>query len=153
MSSRLDSTRFGPIEVDPAAVIDFADGLIGLGGRRYALIAAAADSPLLWLHSLDDGGLALPVTDPRRFFPEFRLEIADLDAARLGIDELSEIDMYVTVRTSPVLREFAANQRAPIIIHAGRGAQVINQAPNMALRAPLFPALEEPVAGAVAPAA
>jgi flagellar assembly factor FliW len=153
MTINLDSSRFGAIEVAPAAAIEFADGLIGLGGTRYTLIAAAPDSPLLWLHSLDDGSLALPVTDPHRFFPEFRLEIAQADADRLGIDERSSIDVYVTVRTSSSLRDFAANQRAPIIIHAGRGAQVINQAPGMRLRAPLFPPLLEPAEAAVAPAA
>jgi flagellar assembly factor FliW len=152
MSIALDSTRFGAIEVDPAAVIEFADGLIGLRGNRYTLVATAPQAPLLWLHSVEDGSLALPVANPHRFFPEFRLEITPEDAERLGIDESSTIDCYVTVRASSELREFAANQRAPIVIHAGRGAQVINQTPGMALRAPLFPQATHAAPPAAVPA-
>jgi len=139
MSIRLNSTRFGDVEIDPRSVIEFADGLIGLGGTRYALLTLAPDTPFVWLHSLDDGSLALPVTNPYRFFPEFRLALTDEDAERLGVDESTPVDVYVTVRASANLAEVMANQRAPIVVHDGRGAQVINQAPGMALRAPLFP--------------
>ena len=84
MSLTLESTRFGVVDIDPATVIEFPAGLIGLGGTRYTLLAASADAPFYWLHSLDDGGLALPVTDPRRFFADFRLELAPQDAERLA---------------------------------------------------------------------
>lgn len=139
MSTMLNSTRFGEVEIDPRSMLEFADGLIGLGGTRYALLTAAPDTPFVWLHSLDDGSLALPVTNPYRFFPEFRLALTDEDAELLGVDETSTVDVYVTVRASPNLAEVMANLRAPIVVHAGRGAQIINQAPGMALRAPLFP--------------
>ena len=138
MSTTLNSTRFGIVEIDPQAVIEFADGLIGLGGTRYVLLTVASDTPFAWLHSLDDGALALPVTNPYRFFPEFRLALTDEDAELLGVDAQSAVDVYVTVRASANLAEVVANQRAPIVIHAGHGAQVINQAPGMVLRAPLF---------------
>jgi flagellar assembly factor FliW len=136
----INSSRFGPIEVHPDTVLSFPDGLIGLGGARYTLIANNPKSPFLWLHSLDDGGLALPVTNPRHFFPDYSLELGESEAQRLGIDESTPIDVYVTVRAAPVLADFAANLRAPIVIHARIGHQVINQAAESALRAPLFPA-------------
>ena len=139
MSTTLNSTRFGVVEIDPQAVIEFPDGLIGLGGTRYVLLTVAPDTPFAWLHSLDDGALALPVTNPYRFFPGFRLALADEDAELLEVDASTRVDVYVTVRASPNLEEVVANQRAPIVVHAGRGAQVINQAPGMVLRAPLFP--------------
>ena len=139
MSTTLNSTRFGIVEIDPQAVIEFPDGLIGLGGTRYVLLTVAPDTPFAWLHSLDDGALALPVTNPYRFFPGFRLALADEDAELLGVDADATVDVYVTVRASANLSEVVANQRGPIVVHRGHGAQVINQAPGMLLRAPLFP--------------
>jgi len=134
-----ESSRFGHVEIAPAAVVDFPDGMIGLGGARWTLLATDASSPFVWLHSVDDGGLALPVTNPTRFFPDFRIELSESEARRLDLDEQTPIDIYVTVRAAPVLSDFVANLRAPIIIHAGVGHQVINQAPDSPLRAPLFP--------------
>ena len=39
MPLTFDSSRFGTLEIDPDAVIEFPAGLIGLGGARYALVA------------------------------------------------------------------------------------------------------------------
>jgi flagellar assembly factor FliW len=136
---KIASSRFGDVEIQPAAVIEFPDGLIGLGGLRYTLLATDAKSPFVWLHSVDDGSLALPVTNPAHFFADFRLELSEAEARRLAVDESTAIDIYVTVRAAPVLADFMANLRAPLIVRAGIGHQVINQAPGSELRAPLFP--------------
>ena len=77
MSLTIDSSRFGRVEIDPKTIVEFPDGLIGLGGSRYALLASDADSPFLWLHSLEDPELALPVTDPSQFFGDFGVELDD----------------------------------------------------------------------------
>jgi len=150
MSLTLLSTRFGAVDIDPATMIVFENGLVGLGGTRYALLATDPDAPFYWLHSLDDPALALPVTDPRRFFADFDLELAPPDAERLAGADPAQVEVYVTVCVSPALGETVANLRAPLVIHAHRGAQVINQAPGMALRAPLFPATREPAQAAAA---
>ena len=60
------SSRFGTVEVDESAVIEFPAGLIGLPGTRSTLVDAGPGSPFRWLHSLDDADLALPVTNPWR---------------------------------------------------------------------------------------
>ncbi len=138
MPVTIDSTRFGEIEVLDEAIIEFPAGLIGLGGTRYTLIAREESNPFLWLHSLDDPALALPVTSPRQFFPSFALEVSNADLERLGISDPSQADVYVTVRAADSLEDFRANQRAPILVARGRGFQVINEAPGTSVRAPLF---------------
>jgi flagellar assembly factor FliW len=139
-SLTIESSRFGSVQVDAGAVIEFPEGLIGLGGSRYALIADKPDAPFLWLQSLEDPGLALPVTNPHRFFADFAVEVIDEDAQRLNMDESTAMDVYVTVRAAPVLQDFTVNLKAPILVHSGTAWQVINQAPGCELRVPLFPA-------------
>jgi len=139
MPLTIDSTRFGHIELEPDGEIAFPHGLAGLPGNRYALIARDPDDAFLWLHSLEDPGLALPVCDPRRFFADFALELADGERERLGLpDGDDEIAVYVTVRASERLEDFVVNLRAPLLIAGGVGHQVINQAGDAPLRAPLF---------------
>jgi flagellar assembly factor FliW len=147
VSLTIESSRFGHLEIDPASVLEFPEGLIGLGGSRYALIADDPNAPFRWLQSLDDPSLALPVTDPHRFFADFGVEVVDEDAERLGLDGSSAVDVYVTVRAAPALEEFTANLKAPILVRAGQAWQVINQAPGSELRVPLF-AGAEPGGGA-----
>jgi flagellar assembly factor FliW len=143
----IESSRFGRVEIDPARVVEFPDGLIGLGGSRYALLAADADSPFLWLQSLEDPELALPVTDPNRFFTSFSVQLDDQEAERLGLDDTSAVAVYVTVRAAEELEDFTANLKAPILVSSGTGHQVINQSPGCVLRAPLFePSSSQPAA-------
>jgi flagellar assembly factor FliW len=131
----VESSRFGTLEVDPAAVIEFPAGLIGLGGHRYVLVGNDEDSAFRWLHSLEDGALALPVTRPWDFFADYEVELSDEDTERL---DGGDPEVWVTVRTGAELSDFSANLRAPIVIANGRGFQMINEAPYAPVRAPLF---------------
>jgi flagellar assembly factor FliW len=144
----IDSTRFGALEIPDDAVIEFPNGLIGLGGTRYALIARDESTPFLWLHSVDDPSLAMPVTNPWNFFASFEVEISDSEAERIGVTDPSKADVLVTVRAGESLDDFRANLHAPILISGGRGHQVINEASGTSVRAPLFAevAAPEPVA-------
>jgi flagellar assembly factor FliW len=144
----IESSRFGHVEIDPETVIEFPDGLIGLGGSRYALLATDPQSPFVWLHCIDDPTLSLPVTDPHRFFSDYRVQLTGDDGERLGLDEATPVDVFVTVVASSELVEFTANQRAPILIWSRQGHQIINQAPGCDLRAPLFAELTGGQAGA-----
>ena len=135
----INSTRFGALEIPADAIIEFPAGLIGLGGRRYALIATDADAPFNWLQSVEDAGLALPVTDPWRFFADYEVELSDEETARIGVEDAHGVAVWVTVRAGADLSEFTANLRAPILVAEGRGHQVINALPAAPLRAPLFP--------------
>jgi flagellar assembly factor FliW len=139
MSLTFDSSRFGPLEVDAHTVIEFPAGLIGLGGRRYALVATDADAPFAWLHSVDDPGVALPVTNPWLHYGDYSVELSDADSERVGAADPAQIDVWVTVRAANELADFSCNLRAPIVVWKGRGHQVINEAPDAPVRAPLFP--------------
>lgn len=140
MTVVLQSSRFGRIEIPAESVLDFPSGLIGLGGTRYALLARSEESAFVWLHSLDDPELAIPLTNPWRFFPTYEVELADEEAERIGITDAESTSVYVTVRAAETLEEFCANLRAPILIAGGLGHQVINQSADAPVRAALFDA-------------
>ena len=150
MPVNIESTRFGALEVPDDAVLDFPNGLIGLGGTRYTLIAREESAPFMWLHSLDDPSLAIPVTNPWFFFSSYEVEVSDSEAERIGVTDPSQADVYVTVRAGETIEDFRANLRAPILVSGGRGFQVINEAKDTSVRAPLFAEVPAPEAEAVA---
>jgi flagellar assembly factor FliW len=134
-----ESTRFGTVEVDDNAIIEFPAGLIGLDSARWALIASDDESPFAWLHSVERADLALPVTNPWLFFADFELELSDSDSEALGTEDPDDVEVLVTVRASGEINEFSANLRAPIVVFEGQGHQVINEARHAPVRAQLFP--------------
>jgi flagellar assembly factor FliW len=150
MPITIESTRFGSLDIADDAIIEFTNGLIGLGGSRYVLIAREESAPFLWLHSVDDPSLAIPVTNPWQFFASFEVEISDSEAQRIGISDPSAAEVLVTVRAGESIEDFRANLRAPILIADGRGHQVINEAKDTSVRAPLFSEVPAAEAEAVA---
>jgi flagellar assembly factor FliW len=131
----VESTRFGTLEIDADAVIEFPAGLIGLDGTRYALVSTDPEGAFHWLHSVEHDSLALPVTNPWLFFGDFVVDLSDADTDRVASDSP---DVWVTVRTGSEPGDFSANLRAPILVADGRGHQVINEAPHAPVRAALF---------------
>ncbi len=131
------SSRFGTVEVEEDAVLRFPQGLIGLGGDRFALVGGP-EEPIKWLHSVDDPELALPVAEPWAFFPDYALDVSDDDAERLGLTDPGQATVFVVVRVGATAQECFANLKAPILVADGTGHQVLNEA-DAPLRAPLLP--------------
>ena len=138
MTQTLKSTRFGDVELPDEAIVEFPNGLIGLQGRRYALLPHGEDGVFVWLHSMEDPALALPLTKPWSFFPRYEVELSDSEAERIGVSDPAQAEVFVTVRAAEEAENFSANLRAPIIISGGRGYQAIYAADDAPVRAPLF---------------
>jgi flagellar assembly factor FliW len=142
----VESTRFGTLELDADAIVEFPSGLIGLESLRWTIVGEITDGPFQWLHSVDDPTLALPVASPWAFFPDFVVDLSDEDTVRVNAGK--DTVVYVTVRAGAELADFSANLRAPIVISGGRGHQVINETSHAPVRAALFPEVAAEVTAA-----
>jgi len=142
----LESSRFGTLEIEADAIVEFPTGLIGLDSRRWTIVGEITDGPFQWLHSIDDPSLALPVTNPWAFFADYEVELSDEDTDRVDVGD--DASVYVTVRAGAELSDFSANLRAPIVVSGGRGHQVINEATRAPVRAALFPEVAAETAAA-----
>lgn len=137
---QMESTRFGTIDVEEDAVLSFPDGLIGLPGSRYALLAHTEASPFWWLHSVDHADIAVPVTKPWLFFHDYEVKVSDDDARKLQLDEPAGAEILCVVRAAEELEDFTVNLVAPIVLNAAArlGRQVINEIAGYDVRQPLF---------------
>jgi flagellar assembly factor FliW len=132
------STRFGELEVPAEAMIDFPDGMIGVGGRRFALLEREESGAFKWLQEADEPDLALPVTDPFAFFPDYEVVLSDEEAERIGVTDPAAAQVLVVVRADEDPGRISANLLAPILVAAGVGHQVMNEASWAPLREPLL---------------
>ena len=139
MSVTFESVRFGTVEVSDDQVIEFPHGLIGLGGLRYALIDRNPGHGLP-VAALRRGSGARaagrrPAAVLRRLHARDRRGGTRADRHR---GPRRRRTVYVTVRATPDPLDITANLRAPLVIHDGRGFQVINMVEDAPLQAPLF---------------
>lgn len=140
----IESTRFGTFEVGDNAVLTFPDGVPGLPGEQYVLVARDENSPFYWLHSVEHADVALPVTNPWLFFPEYDVRVPDEDARRVALDAPEHAQILCVVRASDRLEDFTVNLAGPIVVNTtGKiGRQILNDTGGYSVRHPLFSEVE-----------
>jgi flagellar assembly factor FliW len=93
---QIDTTRFGPIEVDETRIITVVGGLLGFPhATRFALIQTGDESLFFWLQSVQDPSLAFVVCDPAVFLPDYTVDqvpVREETRESLGIDPEAELD-------------------------------------------------------------
>ena len=149
----IETTRFGPVEVDPDFVITLPEGIIGFENcRRYAVLRHNEGSPFRWLQSIDDGAVAFPVMDPHIFLPDYQPPIPAVDRADLGLsndDQMLLLTIITVPRGNP--RAMTANLLGPVVINAETrvGRQVVlEDTCRYTTRYDLVPALSGAIASA-----
>ncbi len=115
---KVETTRFGEIEVDEKSVITMVDPILGFPyAKRYVLIDHREGSPFKWLQCVDDGSLAFVVMDPKLVKPDYVVPIEEEDARKLEIEDPSDAEVYVIVVIPENPRDMTVNLRAPVVIN------------------------------------
>jgi flagellar assembly factor FliW len=111
----IQSTRFGPVEIDDSRIITFPKGLLGFPQyKRYCLMDSGEESYFWWLQSIDEADLAFVVTDPSYFVSSYRVPIRQDQLDELGISSLSEAQVFVIVNKRDNL--LTGNLQGPLIV-------------------------------------
>lgn len=125
---KINTTRFGKVEVDDTKVITMLGGIIGFENYyRFIILDFLKDSQFKWLQSLNEPGLAFVVCDPWFFFKDYSFEISDEDQNELGIEKVNDI-MALAIATIPTdITRTTLNLVSPLIINMKKmiGKQVV----------------------------
>ena len=135
----IETTRFGPIEVDETKLMTFPDGLLGFPRhRRFALIQTAPDPAFFWMQAVDDPNLAFVVCDPLLFVPDYQVTIRKDDVAGLELRDLRDCQVLVIV--NKVSGQLTANLLGPLVIGARslQGKQLVLSDKRYGTRHPLL---------------
>lgn len=123
---RIQTTRFGSVEVQPSDVLEFPLGLIGLEPwRRWVVLADGENRGLGWLQSVERPDMALAVVSPRRFVPDYKVRVSSRDLAPL--EAPAGVTPQVVVAMSQHGGALSLNLKAPILVclESRRGRQVV----------------------------
>ena len=139
---KLNTTKFGEVEINDELIFDFVEPIIGYDGlSKYVLIEHTDNSSFKWLQSVEDADLAFPVTSPAFFDIEYQFEIPTEKAEIIdlnSVESLISLNIVSIPTTNP--RKSTINLLAPIIINAAnkQGMQIILSSSNYPVKYPLF---------------
>lgn len=126
ITMRIETQRFGTLQVDEQELFLFPQGLIGLETLRQWLLVPDPENPsVAWLQSASRGDRALAMISPRMFVPQYRVHVA---GHSLGVLQMrSDHRTYVLTTLSGKPGTVTTNLRAPVIINLDRrlGCQVV----------------------------
>jgi flagellar assembly factor FliW len=123
---KVDTTRFGCVDVEPDDLLHFPGGVLGLEHcRHWVLLADAENDALGWLQSTSQPATAFAVVCPRRFVPDYQVRVPRAELAPLELVEIRDAHVLTIVGRGE--RGVTLNLKAPLVINLQRhlGRQVI----------------------------
>lgn len=126
---RVESSRFGIVEVHDRAEIRFPQGIIGFPDETsFVLLRRDKRSPVAWLQSARTPDLALPVVSVDALsvaYPELTLE--DIASASGILGSPDALAIMAVITPAGVADRATVNLLSPIIVNAETrtGAQVV----------------------------
>ncbi|MFP7756433.1 flagellar assembly protein FliW [Thermodesulfobacteriota bacterium B35] len=134
------TTRFGEIEYDPANIIHFPEGLVGLEDLHdFIVMPNKKKGPLFWIQCVDHPEYAFVVTDPTNFFLDYAVpEPGEEILERLKAGKNSQLFVLAIVTVHPD-QKITLNLKAPLFFapESNRAVQVILENAPYDVRTPL----------------
>lgn len=125
---KINTSRFGEIEVNEEDLINMPEGLIGFPElNQFILLDHDTDSPFKWLQSVGDPEMAFVVISPLSFRPDYLVEVTEEEVSNLKLvnSEQAVISVIVTIPMDP--KKMSANLKAPLVFNLENkmGKQII----------------------------
>jgi flagellar assembly factor FliW len=139
---KVQTTRFGEIEVDEHRVIHFQDGILGFPRQKaYVIVENSKDSPFIWLQSMEIPELAFVMTNPFSFKKDYLQSLSSEELSFFKGDEDKQLVVFSLVTVPAGHPEKATtNLLGPLVIDPKMrsGRQVILPNSGYSHRSPLF---------------
>jgi flagellar assembly factor FliW len=134
---KIETTRFGTVEVGDGELLSFPDGLLGFPAlKRYALLPNPKGGPFLWLQAADDPGVAFVVVDPAEFFSGYEVNVRPEDVAPIRLADAAQGRVLVILTVPGDPKEITANLAGPIVVNVRErlGRQLVLGEPGLSTR-------------------
>lgn len=123
---KLETTRFGTVEIQSNDILFFRYGLFGFETQQqWVLLSDLNNSAVAWLQSMTNPEVALPVVSPRRFVSQYQVQLDERQIALLSLAKEEQAAVLAVVSRNA--QTLTCNLRAPIVVNLDRrvGCQVV----------------------------
>ncbi len=130
-------TKLGEIEVDRDKLITFEEGMPGLEHLRKFVIVSNGSDPIMWLVSVEDESVALPVINPWIIRIDYTVDIPKDAMEDLGIESKEDVQVWaILVIPHENPENMTINLMAPIIINTknNKAKQIIMENSGYGIR-------------------
>ncbi|MCL2046252.1 MAG: flagellar assembly protein FliW [Oscillospiraceae bacterium] len=138
---QLETIRFGLVDIDEDKLITFDEGIPGLDMlKKYALLQFEESYPIIWLQSVDEGRVCLPVLDTFAVLTGYVFDIDDEDVKILELNGPDDLHVVSVLVIPEEIQRMTVNLAAPIIINTvtGKAKQILLSGTDYNVRAPVF---------------
>jgi flagellar assembly factor FliW len=142
---KLETARFGEIEIREHDIYTFPDGIPGFEqDKRYTLMGLEGLDGFACLQCVDRGELSFIIVNPFVFFSDYEFNLPDADAKLLEAADPQDLSVWTIVTIKDRLESATVNLVAPVVLNERkrRGKQVILVDPNLGTRHALFQTVE-----------
>ena len=137
----IDTIRFGQVEIDEGKILHFSEGLPGLEEyNKFAILQFEESYPIVWLQSVVDGEVCLPVIDSFLAVSEYAFNLGDEDVKELKLEGPEDLHILSVLVIPDNIEQMTVNMAAPIIINmrTGEARQIILSGGEYNVRHPIF---------------
>ena len=135
----IETSRFGPTEVDENRFIHFGLGILGFPNEKdYALIQTADGSGFYWLQAVTRPDLAFVVCDPRLSVPDYQAPVKIEELQSIQLADASKGQVFVIVNKVKDL--LTGNFQGPLVVNVENrhGKQLVLSDKRYSTRHPLM---------------
>ncbi|MBV8581815.1 MAG: flagellar assembly protein FliW [Candidatus Eremiobacteraeota bacterium] len=136
----VDLPRFGTCSYRESEVLTFPWGLPGFANlRRFLALNLEGQEKFVWLQSLDDASVALPIADPWQIFPDYEPHLPSYAHTTLDLQRPEDFATMCVVVVTPGAAEMTMNLLAPIVLNlrTRTGRQITLETGGYSVRTPI----------------
>jgi len=138
---KVDTTRFGQLDIPEERLIAFSRGIIGFPGSRRFFLLDYKDTDLKWLQAADDPDLAFLMVDPLKVFADFRVDVSAVEREILGVRDSGDCKVFciLNIVSDGDEKKASLNLLGPIVINpvGMRGLQLVMEKSRYSAQEPV----------------
>ena len=140
---KINTLRFGELEIEEQDVVRFADGIPAFEDEHeFVVLPYEEGTPYMFLQSMATPELAFLMTDPFAFFPDYSFELDDENMDKLEIKTMDDV-LVCTLISIPRsgVADMTTNLLAPVVInrHTMQAKQIVLEKTQYTTKHRLFP--------------
>jgi flagellar assembly factor FliW len=138
---KINTSRFGNLEVEKNEIITFTEGLLGFENlKKFTVVDPGDQTLILWLQSIDDESVAFPIIEPRIFMPDYRVKLLPAELNSLTLENLNDATVYSILTIPQSVTDMSANLKAPVVINNSTkfARQIVLQDSKLEVKYPMY---------------